>query len=103
MSETNIQNQKESFLKKEFFMLSWAAAVQHNRIWKNNPTQETKDGFLLNGKWITGTDVAINLYRKKSKKNQKKLKNFTKKKHLSCIYYIGGKNYVRFKYFFRFF
>ena len=45
MIETNIQDKKESFLKKEFFMLSWEAAVQHNGIWKNNPTQETKDGF----------------------------------------------------------
>ena len=45
MIETNIQNQKELFLKSEFFMLSWEAAVQHNGIWKNNPTQETKDGF----------------------------------------------------------
>ena len=77
MIETNIQNQKELFLKSEFFMLSWEAAVQHNGIWKNNPTQETKDDFLLNGKWITGTDVTINLYRMKSKINQKKFKNFT--------------------------
>ena len=76
MIETNIQNQKELFLKSEFFMLSWEAAVQHNGIWKNNPTQETKDGFLLNGKWITGTDVAINLYRMKSKKKSKKVKEF---------------------------
>lgn len=45
MIETNIQNQKESFLKKEFFMLSWGAAVQHNGVWKNNPTQKTKDVF----------------------------------------------------------
>ena len=45
MIETNIQNQKELFLKSEFFMLSWEAAVQHNGIWKNNPTQETKDDF----------------------------------------------------------
>ena len=28
MIETNIQNQKELFLKSEFFMLSWTAAVQ---------------------------------------------------------------------------
>ena len=27
MIETNIQNQKELFLKLEFFLLSWAAAV----------------------------------------------------------------------------
>lgn len=45
MIETNIQNQKELFLKSEFFMLSWEAAVQHNGVWKNNPTQKTKDGF----------------------------------------------------------
>ena len=45
MIETNKKKQKELFLKSEFFMLSWGAAVQHNRIWKNNPTQKTKDGF----------------------------------------------------------
>ena len=45
MIETNIQDKKESFLKKEFFMLSWGAAVQHNGVWKNNPTQKTKDVF----------------------------------------------------------
>lgn len=36
---------QRKFLKNEFFMLSWGAAVQHNGVWKNNLTQKTKDGF----------------------------------------------------------
>ena len=36
---------QRKFLKNEFFMLSWGAAVQHNGVWKNNPTKKTKDGF----------------------------------------------------------
>lgn len=36
---------QRKFLKNEFFMLSWGAAVQRNGVWKNNPTQKTKDGF----------------------------------------------------------
>ena len=40
MNESQIK-----FLKDEFFMLSWGAAVGHNGVWKNNPTQKAKDGF----------------------------------------------------------
>lgn len=40
-----MSNSKEQFLKNEFFMLSWGAAVQRNGVWKNNPTKKTKDGF----------------------------------------------------------
>ena len=40
MNESQIK-----FLKDEFFMLSWGAAVEHNGVWKNNPTQNAKDDF----------------------------------------------------------
>ena len=52
MSETNIQNQKESFLKSEFFMLSWTAAVQQRnrgqRLFKDNISDEKKNEFKKN-------------------------------------------------------
>ena len=52
MSETNIQNQKELFLKSEFFMLSWAAAVQQRnrgqRLFKDNISDEKKNEFKKN-------------------------------------------------------
>lgn len=34
MDKQNLEKLKERFLTSEFFMLSWAAAVQHNKIWK---------------------------------------------------------------------
>lgn len=52
MSETNIQNQKESFLKSEFFMLSWTAAVQQRnegqKLFKDNISDEKKNEFKKN-------------------------------------------------------
>ena len=52
MSETNIQNQKEIFLKSEFFLLSWAAAVQQRnrgqRLFKDNISDEKKNEFKKN-------------------------------------------------------
>ena len=40
MEETTLlQNEKNRFLADEFFMLSWAAATQHNKTW----TQITED------------------------------------------------------------
>lgn len=52
MSETNIQNQKESFLKSEFFMLSWTAAVQQRnrgqRLFKDNISDGKKNEFKKN-------------------------------------------------------
>ena len=52
MSETNIQNQKEIFLKSEFFLLSWAAAVQQRnrgqRLFKDNISDEKKNEYKKN-------------------------------------------------------
>ncbi len=52
MSETNIQNQKEIFLKSEFFLLSWAAAVQQRnrgqKLFKKNISNEKKNEFKKN-------------------------------------------------------
>lgn len=49
MIETNIQNQKELFLKSEFFMLSWEAAVQQRnegqKLFKNNISDGKKNEF----------------------------------------------------------
>lgn len=49
MIETNIQDKKESFLKKEFFMLSWDAAVQQRnegqKLFKNNISDGEKNKF----------------------------------------------------------
>lgn len=49
MTETNIQNQKELFLKSEFFMLSWEAAVQQRnegqKLFKNNISDGKKNEF----------------------------------------------------------
>lgn len=60
-------------------MVNWTE-IEEPQVYINliNKIKEKHPGNpLLNGKWITGTDVTINLYRMKSKKNQKKLKNFT--------------------------
>lgn len=35
IENTLLQNAKNRFLADEFFMLSWAATVQHNSTWKN--------------------------------------------------------------------
>ena len=49
MIETNIQDKKESFLKKEFFMLSWDAAVQQRnegqKLFKDNISDKKKNTF----------------------------------------------------------
>lgn len=49
MIETNIQDKKESFLKKEFFMLSWDAAVQQRnegqKLFKDNISDGEKNKF----------------------------------------------------------
>ena len=49
MSETNIQDQKELFLKLEFFMLSWEAAVQQRnreqKLFKDNISDKKKNEF----------------------------------------------------------
>lgn len=40
MNESQIK-----FLKNEFFMLSWGAAVQHNGVWNKNTTDKEKGIF----------------------------------------------------------
>ena len=36
---------QRKFLKNEFFMLSWGAAVQHNGVWNKNTTDKEKGIF----------------------------------------------------------
>ena len=43
--KVDMNEAQSEFLKTEFFMLSWGAAVEHNGVWKNNPTQKAKDDF----------------------------------------------------------
>ena len=38
---------QKKFLKNEFFMLSWGAAVQHNGVWNKNTTDEEKGNFRI--------------------------------------------------------
>ena len=40
-----LQNEKNRFLADEFFMLSWAAAVQHNKTWKEISEESEKKEF----------------------------------------------------------
>lgn len=39
---------QRKFLKNEFFMLSWGAAVQHNGVWNKNTTDKEKGIFRKN-------------------------------------------------------
>ena len=38
---------QRKFLKNEFFMLSWGAAVQHNGVWNKNTTNKEKGNFRI--------------------------------------------------------
>lgn len=52
MTDTNIQNQKDLFLKSEFFMFSWTAAVQQRnkgqKLFKKNISNGKKNEFKKN-------------------------------------------------------
>ena len=75
------QNEKNRFLADEFFMLSWDAAVQHNRVWKSIKIEEEQKLFrqkikvrlekmMLNyAKGIVDSDVHI--------ENIKSIQNFS--------------------------
>ena len=46
MNENNLlQNAQNRFLADEFFMLSWASAVQHNKVWNEIETDAEKNEF----------------------------------------------------------
>ena len=76
-----LQNEKNRFLADEFFMLSWDAAVQHNRVWKSIKIEEDQKLFrqkikvrlekmMLNyAKGIVDSDVHI--------ENIKSIQNFS--------------------------
>uniref|UniRef100_UPI0025D27464 hypothetical protein n=1 Tax=uncultured Treponema sp. TaxID=162155 RepID=UPI0025D27464 len=40
-----LQNEKNRFLADEFFMLSWAAATQHNKTWEQITEESDKKEF----------------------------------------------------------
>ena len=40
-----LQNEKNRFLADEFFMLSWEAAVQHNKVWNSLKTKNEQRIF----------------------------------------------------------
>lgn len=67
MTETNIQNQKELFLKSEFFMLSWEAAVQQRnegqKLFKNNISDGKKNEFKYD--LFKHTEEILKTYREK--------------------------------------
>ena len=88
MIETNIQDKKESFLKKEFFMLSWDAAVQQrNRgqgLFKDNISDKKKNEFKYN--LFLSTEKILKDYKKNKvnsnahHENLLKVRNFIREK-----------------------
>ena len=67
MIETNIQNQKELFLKSEFFMLSWDAAVQQRnreqKLFKDKISDKKKNKFKYD--LFEFTEKILETYREK--------------------------------------
>ena len=88
MIETNIQDKKESFLKKEFFMLSWEAAVQQRnegqKLFKNNISDGEKNKFKYD--LFEFTEEILENYKENKVNsnvhhgNLSKVRNFIRKK-----------------------
>lgn len=88
MIETNIQNQKELFLKSEFFMLSWTAAVQQRnegqKLFKNNISDGKKNEFKKN--LFESTEEILKAYKENKvnsnvhHENLLKVRNFISEK-----------------------
>ena len=80
MSETNIQDQKELFLKLEFFMLSWEAAVQQRnreqRLFKDNISDKKKNEFKY--KLFMDTEIILKAYKKNKVNSDDHHKNLLK-------------------------
>ena len=70
-----MSNSKEQFLKTEFFMLSWGAAVQHNGVWKKNTTDKEKGNFRI--------EIKIFLEKRLSEVYSKR--KVTEKEHIAII------------------
>ena len=80
MIETNIQDKKESFLKKEFFMLSWEAAVQQRnreqKLFKDNISDKKKNEFKY--KLFMATEKILKAYKKNKVNSDDHHKNLLK-------------------------
>ena len=80
MSETNIQDQKELFLKLEFFMLSWEAAVQQRnreqRLFKDNISDKKKNEFKY--KLFKSTEGILKDYKENKVNSDDHHKNLLK-------------------------
>lgn len=80
MIETNIQNQKELFLKSEFFMLSWGAAVQQRnegqKLFKNNISDGKKNEFKKN--LFESTEEILKAYKENKVNSDDHHKNLLK-------------------------
>ncbi|WP_440556531.1 hypothetical protein [Treponema succinifaciens] len=86
MIETNIQNQKELFLKLEFFLLSWAAAVQQRnrgqKLFKDNISDEKKNEFKKN--LFEFTEEILKTYREKRVNSDAHHENLLKVHNFIC-------------------
>lgn len=86
MIETNIQNQKELFLKKEFFMLSWDAAVQQRnegqKLFKNNISDGKKNEFKKN--LFESTEEILKAYKEKRVNSDAHHENLLKVHNFIC-------------------
>ena len=65
---------QRKFLKNEFFMLSWGAAVQHNGVWNKNTTNKEKGNFRIEIKIIL-EDKLSEVYSKRKVTEEEHIAN----------------------------
>lgn len=86
MTDTNIQNQKEIFLKSEFFMLSWTAAVQQRnrgqKLFNKNISNGKKNEFKKN--LFEFTEEILKTYREKRVNSDAHHENLLKVHNFIC-------------------
>ena len=80
---SNIEEKKKEFLKDEFFMFSWNAAVEHNKIWLNSWKKNQKIEFKTKIK--TFVEDMMNNYKCNSISEEEHLRNIEKIQEKSKI------------------
>ena len=65
---------QRKFLKNEFFMPSWGAAVQHNGVWNKNTTNKEKGNFRIEIKKIL-EDKLSEVYSKRKVTEEEHIAN----------------------------
>ena len=68
---------QRKFLKNEFFMLSWGAAVQHNGVWNKNTTNKEKGNFRIEIKKFL-EDKLSEVYSKRKVTEEEHITNIEK-------------------------